>query len=546
MGLSGPAQAQFATGGGGTYRNQIVWFSWGAHGTSIPQTGTTVTNTTVVAGQFLRVTCTISGINGNQADPDLVAYRPGSWRGDIFDDLYYTGTGAGTSNTLVVGLSNRTGGTRNPAGTSGTLATAAGLVSCFATFGPTNSAADPGYTIRGLVVADAEQSSGTQGENVSAQGTAGSVWRLIERASTCGQGGATTNHNPATSLLILNGGTGLGCVTPAGGAAGPAGVAFLDGATSMSFAMAGGGTSALALGVMVFVGDMGDAPASYGSALHLPQFTFSGGVPTTGTAGLYSYNLATLAVPSLRLGATVDTELADQSNVAASGDDASGADDEDGVAPPTSIPLAPGSTYTLSNIQCSGSGTVYGYVDFNRDGDFLDANERSAAAACSGGGAIAVTWTMPATAGLSVGASYLRLRVASNNNEAISPTGTANDGEVEDYAITLTAAADLSITKTNTPGLNNEVDQTTDILQSGTTTTYSLRVTNNGLSDATGAVVRDTPGIGIACPGGNAVTITGNGVPAGTFTVANLISGITLGTLAAGQTAVLTFACSVQ
>lgn len=652
------AHAQLATGGAGVYRNQIVWLSWGAHNTSIPQTGLTVINSTPVAGQFLRTTCTLSGIGGNRADPDLIAYRPGSWTGDIFDDMYFTGAGAGASNTLVVGLGNRT------SGSSGGTTTASGFISCSATFGPTNSAADPAYAIGGLVFADAEQSSNTQGENVSAQGAAGTTWRLLERASTCGEFGSTTTHTPASFLLSLNGANNSACT--GAGAAGPAGIAFLDGATSMNFAMVGGGRSALALGVMVHTADLGDAPATYGQALHLPRYQFSGGVPPTGNAGLFSYSTAVLSfAPVVRLGNLVDTELVDQNNATASGDDVAVAntftfDDEDSIAPPASIPLAPGSTYTLNNVQCGGVATVYGYVDFNRDGDFADSGERSGAASCPGTGPVALTWTLPAAANLSAGASFLRLRIGTIDTQVNVPTGNAFDGEVEDYPITLQAVAtvtvtkvsnggvdtfafsgtngfaaqsittttpgtgvaapiqtltatstattitetappvgfalqsitctglgaggtatptingtaggsillnaaatvagsniqctftnarqqgDLSITKTNTPGVNGEVDQAGDTVVSGGTTTYALRVTNNGPNPVAGAVVRDTPGSGITCPSGNAVTITGNGVPAGTFTVANLAAGIALDTLTTGQTAVLTFTCNVQ
>ncbi|WP_082576456.1 CshA/CshB family fibrillar adhesin-related protein [Lysobacter sp. Root604] len=538
--LPSPAKAQFATGGAGVYRNQIVWFSWGIDGGAIPQAGGSVTNSTAIGGQFLRTTCTISAIGGNKADPDLIAYRPGNWTGDIFDDMYFTGLGAGTLNTLVVGLANRTNG----GGPSG-VTTVNGLVSCSATFGPTNSAADPAYPLGGLVIADAEQSSGAQGENISMQGTPGTTWRLIERASTCGEFGATTTHVPASSLLAFNGAAGSGCSGV--GAAGPAGIAFLDGGTVVSFAMVGGGRSALALGVMVYVADLGDAPVSYGQALHLPRFQFTGGVPTAGVAGLFSYPLAQFNFPSLRLGPFVDTELVNQSNAGATGDDIALLDDEDSVIPPASITLVPGSSYTLNNVQCAGTGTVYGYIDFNRDGDFADSDERSAAATCPGTGPIAVTWTMPAASGLSRGASYLRLRIASSATEAGAPTGNAVDGEVEDYAIALAEVADLSVTKTNTPGLNNEVDQASDTLQSGTATTYTLRATNSGPSTITGAVVRDTPGAGITCPAGNTVTISGDGVPlGGPFTVANLTAGISLGALAAGQTAVLSFTCNVQ
>jgi uncharacterized repeat protein (TIGR01451 family) len=107
--------------------------------------------------------------------------------------------------------------------------------------------------------------------------------------------------------------------------------------------------------------------------------------------------------------------------------------------------------------------------------------------------------------------------------------------------------ANLSITKTNTPTVG-ALDQANDTVDSGQATTYTLVVTNHGTTAVTGAVVRDAPGAGITCPPGNAVTISGDGVPAGSFTVADLTgaNGIVLGTLAAGQTTTLSFTCQVN
>ncbi|MBT2745267.1 MULTISPECIES: DUF11 domain-containing protein [unclassified Lysobacter] len=107
--------------------------------------------------------------------------------------------------------------------------------------------------------------------------------------------------------------------------------------------------------------------------------------------------------------------------------------------------------------------------------------------------------------------------------------------------------ANLSITKTNTPAAG-ALDQANDTVNSGQTTTYTLVVTNDGTTAVTGAIVRDTPGAGITCPSGNAVNITGAGVPAGSFTVADLIgaNGIVLGALAGGQTTTLSFTCQVN
>lgn len=98
-------------------------------------------------------------------------------------------------------------------------------------------------------------------------------------------------------------------------------------------------------------------------------------------------------------------------------------------------------------------------------------------------------------------------------------------------------SVDLSVTKSN--GVSTAY--------SGTNVTYAVVVTNNGPDAITGAVVNDIPGTGISCPAANPVVISGNGVPAGSFTFSNLSgAGIALGTLESGQSATLTFTCEVN
>lgn len=106
---------------------------------------------------------------------------------------------------------------------------------------------------------------------------------------------------------------------------------------------------------------------------------------------------------------------------------------------------------------------------------------------------------------------------------------------------------DLSITKTNTPAAGPR-DQANDTVDAARSTIYTLVVTNNSTSAVAGAIVRDAPGTGITCPPGNAVSISGDGVPAGAFTVADLTSasGIVLGSLGAAQSATLSFTCQVN
>ncbi|MEG3791954.1 hypothetical protein V1318_17695 [Lysobacter sp. CCNWLW3] len=114
--------------------------------------------------------------------------------------------------------------------------------------------------------------------------------------------------------------------------------------------------------------------------------------------------------------------------------------------------------------------------------------------------------------------------------------------------ITNTLSSNLTITKSNTYTAAQPSDLPGDTVAAGANTTYTLVVTNAGPGTVTGAVVRDAPGAGITCPAGNAVTITGDGVPAGSFNIGQLTSaaGIALGTLNAGQSTTLSFTCTVN
>ena len=99
------------------------------------------------------------------------------------------------------------------------------------------------------------------------------------------------------------------------------------------------------------------------------------------------------------------------------------------------------------------------------------------------------------------------------------------------------AEADFAVTKSNG----------TTTVTSGLTTTYTVDVTNNGSDPVGGAVITDAPGPGITCSASAPVTITGDGVPAGSFTFADLSGpGITFGTLANGESATLTYTCDVD
>jgi hypothetical protein len=83
---------------------------------------------------------------------------------------------------------------------------------------------------------------------------------------------------------------------------------------------------------------------------------------------------------------------------------------------------------------------INAYIDWNRDGDFHEKNELAISAAKvtkSGTGTYA--FTIPDGTSAKGGPSFMRVRVHSafDNPTVLPPLGHANDGEVEDYAITL-------------------------------------------------------------------------------------------------------------
>ncbi len=148
--------------------------------------------------------------------------------------------------------------------------------------------------------------------------------------------------------------------------------------------------------------------------------------------------------------------------------------------------------------------------------------------------------TIDIPAGASAGTYVLTYEICE------SPSGTPCTSATVTITV-LAPSADLSITKTNTPGVNTDIDQASDTVTSGQSTTYTLVVTNNGPDGVTGAVVTDTPSSGLTCSAADAVTLTGDGLPAGTFTIADLTgAGITLGALLDGQSTTLTYSCDVN
>jgi hypothetical protein len=147
-------------------------------------------------------------------------------------------------------------------------------------------------------------------------------------------------------------------------------------------------------------------------------------------------------VTGLKLGSRIDGEADATQTARANGDDTTGAlpIDEDGVINPRAdFLLTTGTqpTITLRATNTTGTAaTLYGWVDTNGNGVFDNASERASVAVPSGTTNGTFTLTFPVVPTGFTGTTYARFRL-STDVAAANSTGTASDGEVEDYAVTI-------------------------------------------------------------------------------------------------------------
>ncbi len=111
-----------------------------------------------------------------------------------------------------------------------------------------------------------------------------------------------------------------------------------------------------------------------------------------------------------------------------------------------------------------------------------------------------------------------------------------------------TCKADLRLTKTNTPGVNGEVDQAGDTVDSGATTLYTITVANSGDKPANNATIADPALAGLACTTATCTATGGASCPA--TTAAALVAalqgaGAVVPALPAGGSVAIVLSCQV-
>ncbi len=149
-----------------------------------------------------------------------------------------------------------------------------------------------------------------------------------------------------------------------------------------------------------------------------------------------------LIIPTLRLGVNApDADSGTLQNTEATADDTNGADDEDGVAAqPLITTLSTDVSLAINVLNNTGAtATLACWIDFNRDGHFVDMGERAATTVAAGALQQTIPLTFSGFAPPIPGPSYLRCRVASAGSDVSNPTGPATTGEIEDHQISIGA-----------------------------------------------------------------------------------------------------------
>lgn len=217
----------------------------------------------------------------------------------------------------------------------------------------------------------------------------------------------------------------------------------------------GGATTSRVATLTVQVLDFGDAPAPYATVRS-------------------SNGPHHLLVNGIYLGASVDYELDGAPEAAAQGDDAAG-DDEDGVRFVSALRAGQGSSV---EVIASTQGVLNAWIDFDGNGAWSSPVEQVFADRVLTAGTNVLVFTVSATA--LGGTTFARFRFSTA--AGLAPEGPAPDGEVEDYALTIAAVADIALTLIAQP----------EPVAVGSNLVFTITVANNGPSPATAVTVSDT------------------------------------------------------
>lgn len=215
--------------------------------------------------------------------------------------------------------------------------------------------------------------------------------------------------------------------------------------------------------------DFGDAPSTYSTLL-------ADGGPRH---GVINYNNTDHTAP-LMLGKKVDIETDGFPGIDAKGDDDNNIDDEEGV---THIVATPGTPTALAipvtvTNNSSSVATLAGWVDLDGDTIF-ETGERVTLSIPANSGTASYELDFPSTT--FVADSMARFRVFEGSVADPQPTGAAAGGEVEDVEVQV---GSYQVVKSSSPASGTTVVPDETI-------TYTLTITNTGLTDLLGLTLHD-------------------------------------------------------
>ena len=140
-----------------------------------------------------------------------------------------------------------------------------------------------------------------------------------------------------------------------------------------------------------------------------------------------------------QFGTNRDAEAAGNPSAGSDGDDNTDSpDDEDGVDFASLGTINPGTTISLPITTSGMGGSINAWMDFNGNGVYDVPSEQVLTDAAAGAGTYSIT--IPVTA--VTGTTHARFRISSAGGDLAS-SGTAADGEIEDYAFTITPNLDF-------------------------------------------------------------------------------------------------------
>ena len=206
------------------------------------------------------------------------------------------------------------------------------------------------------------------------------------------------------------------------------------GASEVGLYIASGGKQAAMLGF--FPLDEGDAPESYGKAVH--SIATVDGITGKKVNQPYLGHLS----PDMDENNTLDWTGDDKATTADEGIDQLLPGDLKGKTNELiKMDRTKPGNYTITveaHTDGAPQANIYGWVDFNQNGTF-DEDERSDLATITKDGAVTLRFTKSKTyIDPSVNELGVRLRIAKNAKEIESPTGMAFSGEVEDFKTQIT------------------------------------------------------------------------------------------------------------